>query len=327
MSVYNKYFLLTNDSGGKVFSDSKNIPILNSLTGYQLSRLHTFECVARRLSFALAAEELFVSPSAVSHRISQLEKELGFSLFYRLHRKIALTPEGERMQWALKNSFNLLNQEVNYIRNSGLTGDLTVYSHPSIVQCLLLPHLNKFIEQNPAVQLKILTGLEAINLANRGVDLAIYFGKPSFSESYTEEIFMKEAITPVCTPRYARNHGLYNNPEKLSDCIFLHDRFNSGENEWANWTSFFQLDIDTDLKGISFDRSDLALIAASRHLGIAMGRINLVQEWTERGELIFPFPGMLMPVEHCYFNCIISDRQWPKIMAFKRFLSCLPDVY
>lgn len=82
------------------------------LTSYQFSRLHTFECVARHLSFALAAQELSITPSAVSHRINLLEKELGFLLFQRFHRRITLTPEGERMQWALDSSFNTLNREI-----------------------------------------------------------------------------------------------------------------------------------------------------------------------------------------------------------------------
>lgn len=72
------------------------------LNGWQLSKLHTFEVAARHQSFALAAEELSLSPSAVSHRINQLEEELGIQLFVRSHRKVELTHEGKRVYWALK---------------------------------------------------------------------------------------------------------------------------------------------------------------------------------------------------------------------------------
>ncbi|WP_268630581.1 LysR family transcriptional regulator, partial [Escherichia coli] len=122
-------------------------------------------------------QELSITPSAVSHRINLLEKELGFLLFQRFHRRITLTPEGERMQWALDSSFNTLNQEILDIKNRELTGTLTLYSHPSLVQCLLLPRIGDFIAQHPTIHLNILTGQEIINLANRGVDLAMYFGK------------------------------------------------------------------------------------------------------------------------------------------------------
>lgn len=80
------------------------------LNGWQLSKLYTFEVAARHQSFALAAEELSLSPSAVSHRINQLEDELGIQLFVRSHRKVELTHEGKRVFWALKSSLDTLNR-------------------------------------------------------------------------------------------------------------------------------------------------------------------------------------------------------------------------
>ena len=80
------------------------------LNGWQLSKLYTFEVAARHQSFALAADELSLSPSAVSHRINQLEEELGIQLFVRSHRKVELTHEGKRVFWALKSSLDTLNQ-------------------------------------------------------------------------------------------------------------------------------------------------------------------------------------------------------------------------
>lgn len=82
------------------------------LNGWQLSRLSTFEVAARHESFALAADELALTPSAVSHRINQLEEELGIQLFVRSHRKVELTREGKRVYWALKASLDGLNQEI-----------------------------------------------------------------------------------------------------------------------------------------------------------------------------------------------------------------------
>ncbi|MCZ5716394.1 LysR family transcriptional regulator, partial [Escherichia coli] len=90
---------------------------------------------------ALAAEELSLSPSAVSHRINQLEEELGIQLFVRSHRKVELTHEGKRVYWALKSSLDTLNQEILDIKNQELSGTLTLYSRPSIAQCWLVPAL------------------------------------------------------------------------------------------------------------------------------------------------------------------------------------------
>ncbi|AEF46693.1 transcriptional regulator, LysR family [Serratia sp. AS12] len=302
-----------------MFPDKKYFQRASPLTSYQFSRLHTFECVARNLSFSLAAEELSITPSAVSHRINLLEKELGFLLFQRFHRRITLTPEGERMQWALSRSFDTLNQEILDIKNRELTGNLTIYSHPSIVQCLLIPRIGDFIAQHPTIHLSIVTGQEIISLANRGVDLAMYFGKlPSGKQ--IDEAFMQESIVPICTPQYAKAHNLYGAPENLARCTLLHDRYNSGEDEWLTWSQHFDLALDTESKSMEFDRSDLAVLAATKHLGVAMGRLNLVQDWIKSGELIIPFSNMTLPCEHCYFMSTISERQWPKIIAFKEWM-------
>ncbi len=106
-----------------------------------LERLSTFEVAARHESFALAADELALTPSAVSHRINQLEEELGIQLFVRSHRKVELTREGKRVYWALKASLDGLNQEILDIKNQELSGSLTVSSRPSIAQCWLVPAL------------------------------------------------------------------------------------------------------------------------------------------------------------------------------------------
>jgi LysR family D-serine deaminase transcriptional activator len=134
------------------------------LSSHQLARLHTFEAAARHGSFALAADELSLSPSAVSHRISALEEALGFLLFQRFHRKVALTTEGQRIFWALTSSLEFINQEVLEIREQALSGSLTLHSRPSIAQCWLVPRLADFSRLYPHIELNLLTGNEHINL-------------------------------------------------------------------------------------------------------------------------------------------------------------------
>lgn len=119
------------------------------LNGWQLSKLYTFEVAARHQSFAMAAEELSLTPGAISHRINQLEEELGIQLFVRSHRKVELTHEGKRVFWALKTSLDTLNQEILDIKNQELSGTLTVYSRPSIAQCWLVPALGDFYPPLP----------------------------------------------------------------------------------------------------------------------------------------------------------------------------------
>lgn len=294
-----------------------------TLTGFQLSKLYTFEVAARHESFALAAEELFLTPSAVSHQINVLEKELNIKLFLRLHRKVQLTPEGNRVFWALQSSFDHLNTEIKAIQNQALAGSLTIYARPSIAQCWLVPKLSDFIQRYPFIQLSILTGNENVNFQRTGVDLALYFdNQPSFQLNY--QYLMDEYIIPVCSPEYAEKFNLMNTVENLKHCTLLHDcqawSNGTGTDEWNSWAAHFNVDLDTSL-GISFDRSDLALIAAKNNLGITMGRKRLVQKDIENGELVMPFQEMYLRCDQHYYIASLKDRQWPKIDAFIEWLT------
>ena len=294
-----------------------------TLTGFQLSKLYTFEVAARHESFALAAEELFLTPSAVSHQINVLEKELNIKLFLRLHRKVQLTPEGNRVFWALQSSLDHLNTEIKAIQNQALAGSLTIYARPSIAQCWLVPKLSDFIQRYPFIQLSILTGNENVNFQRTGVDLALYFdNQPSFQLNY--QYLMDEYIIPVCSPEYAEKFNLMNTVENLKHCTLLHDcqawSNGTGTDEWNSWAAHFNIDLDTSL-GISFDRSDLALIAAKNNLGITMGRKRLVQKDIENGELVMPFQEMYLRYDQHYYIASLKDRQWPKIDAFIEWLT------
>ncbi|ELG9600425.1 TPA: DNA-binding transcriptional regulator DsdC [Salmonella enterica subsp. enterica serovar Enteritidis] len=288
------------------------------LNGWQLSKLYTFEVAARHQSFALAADELSLSPSAVSHRINQLEAELGIQLFVRSHRKVELTHEGKRVFWALKSSLDTLN----HIKNQELSGTLTVYSRPSIAQCWLVPALGDFTRRYPSISLTMLTGNDNVNLQRAGIDLAIYFDDAP-SAQLTHHFLMDEAILPVCSPDYARRFALQDNLNNLRHCTLLHDRQawsnDSGTDEWHSWAQHFAVNLP-DSSGIGFDRSDLAVIAAMNHIGVAMGRKRLVQKRLDSGELIAPFGDMRLKCHQHYYVTTLPGRQWPKIEAFIRWL-------
>lgn len=297
------------------------------LNGWQLSKLYTFEVAARHQSFALAADELSLSPSAVSHRINQLEEELGIQLFVRSHRKVELTHEGKRVFWALKSSLDTLNQEILDIKNQELSGTLTLYSRPSIAQCWLVPALEDFTQRYPSISLTILTGNDNLNLQRAGIDLALYFDDAPSSQ-LSHHFLMDEAILPVCSPEYARRFELHSRPSQLRHCTLLHDRQawsnDSGTDEWYSWAQQFGIELPTST-GIGFDRSDLAVIAAMNHVGVAMGRKRLVQKRLERGELIAPFGDKTLKCHQHYYISTLAGRQWPKIDAFISWLKALAE--
>ncbi|AUX92722.1 DNA-binding transcriptional regulator DsdC [Mixta gaviniae] len=292
------------------------------LTGAQLSRMYTFEAAARHESFAHAAGELSLSPSAVSHQINQLEEELGIQLFARSHRKVILTEEGRRLFWTVKRSLEALNRELLDIKNQQLSGTLTIYSRPSIAQCWLVPALGDFARRYPAIVLNVLTGNDYIDFQQSGIDLAIYFDDSAQSRE-AQHILMDESILPVCSPAYAERFRLTGDSAALQHCTLLHDRqawsSNSGRGEWHSWATHFDVALPPE-PGIGFDRSDLAIIAAINHAGVAMGRQRLVQQWLDGGELVAPFGEMTMQCAQRYYIATLSNRQWPKIEAFIAWL-------
>lgn len=296
------------------------------LNSYQLSKLHTFDAVARHSSFALAAEELSLSPSAVSHRINALEEELGFKLFERFHRRIELTTEGQRIYWALKSSLEYLNQEILEIKNQEISGNLTVYSRPSIAQCWLVPKLANFSQQYPSISVNILTGNENVNFRGYGIDLAIYFDDKT-PEKLACQHLMNESIVPVCSPEYAEKHQLSGNLHNLKHCTLLHDRqawsYDSNTDEWSSWAQYFNVDLATDRQSMGFDRSDLAIIAAMNHAGVAMGRKELVNKRLKNNELMMPFPELEVQCQQRYYIATLPERQDPKINVFIDWLKSM----
>ena len=268
------------------------------------------------------ANMLYTSQWGVSRHIRELEEELGIQLFVRSHRKVELTHEGKRVYWALKSSLDSLNQEILDIKNQELSGTLTVYSRPSIAQCWLVPALGDFTRRYPSISLTVLTGNDNVNMQRAGIDLAIYFDDAPSSQ-LSHHFLMDEAIVPVCTANYARQHQLPQNPSNLRHCTLLHDRQawsnDSGTDEWFSWAQTFGIELPQS-SGIGFDRSDLAVIAAMNHVGVAMGRKRLVQKRLESGELIAPFGEMTLKCHQHYYVTTLPGRQWPKIDAFIHWL-------
>ncbi len=293
------------------------------VSGHQLSRLHTFEAAARHCSFALAAQELALTPGAVSHRINTLESELGFRLFERFHRRVELTSDGERIYRALRKNLDDINQEIIDIKNQEISGELTVYSRPSLAQCWLIPGIADFTDQYPAIQLNLLTGNDDVNFRGYGIDIAIYYDDISRPNLYCEDL-MSESIVPVCSPEYAKRYELHNNIHQLRNCMLLHDRqawsSNSDYDEWKAWSEHYQPDLFPHRRNLCFDRSDLAIVAAMNHAGVAMGRKQLVEKRIQSRMLVMPFGDISLTCSQRYYFAMLGDRRNPKADIFISWL-------
>ena len=273
-----------------------NLPprISSRLNSSQFANLHTFLVAARHLSFARAAQELCLTASAVSHRISRLEDALSMKLFQRLTRQVSLTDEGERIFEILQSAMGELSEALEQSSQAETAGSIALYARPSVAQCWLVPRLADFIERYPLVSLDLRVGNDNVDFRTRKIDLALYYANGEFP-GLTSHRLMHEHMAPVCSPEYAQRHKLLEHPQNLSNCTTLHDSLAwdhaAHDAEWNLWAEQHNLVAALPKRTLTFDRSDLCVTAAMNHAGIAIGRQQLVQKRVDRGELVLPFGG------------------------------------
>lgn len=276
------------------------------LNSSQFANLHTFLAAARHLSFARAADELCLTPSAVSHRIGRLERGLGLKLFQRLTRQIRLTADGERIFNILQGAVGELLEALQQAPGAEIAGPLAIYVRPSLAECWLVPRLADFTARYPSVALDIRVGNDMVDFRTQNIDLALYFTSDTFPGLIASQL-MDEQIAPVCSPEYAQRHGLLDNPDNLQQCTLLHDSLawdNAAyDAEWQLWARHFGIEATLPQRSLTFDRSDLCVLAAINHAGIAIGRQQLVQQRLERGELILPFGGFAL-TSRCQYQLV-----------------------
>ncbi|MDH4557818.1 DNA-binding transcriptional regulator DsdC [Pseudomonas sp. BN417] len=274
------------------------------LNGTHLANLHTFLVAARHMSFSRAADELCLTASAVSHRIARLEEDLSLKLFHRLPRKVSLTDDGERIFQIMQNTMDALSEAMQERAHAQISGQLTFYVRPSVAQCWLVPRLADFTARYPGVQLDIRVGNERIDYRTRKIDLVLCYSNGEHP-GLTSTRLMPERIAPVCSPEYARKHNLLGRPERLDQCILLHD-VEAWDNaafdaEWRLWARETGATAYLPERFLTFDRSDLCTIAAMNHSGVAIGREQLVRQRIENGELVLPFSGFIEARNYGYY--------------------------
>ncbi|MEX6501171.1 DNA-binding transcriptional regulator DsdC [Pseudomonas zhanjiangensis] len=294
------------------------------LNSSQFANLYTFQAAARHLSFARAARELCLTPSAVSHRIARLERGLGLQLFQRLPRQIRLSEDGERIFTILQGTLDALREALQHAPGAQIAGSLAVYVRPSLAECWLVPRLADFSSRYPGIALDIRVGNERIDFRTQQIDLALYYSQGEFPGLVATRL-LDERLAPVCSPAYARQQGLLENPGNLRHCTLLHDAQAwddaAFDAEWRLWAAHQQPPVELPPRGLSFDRSDLCALAASHHAGIAIGRYQLVRERIARGELLLPLGGFSLPGRWAYY--LVHPPREPMPLRLQLFIDWL----
>jgi len=297
-----------------------------------LANLHTFCIAANSLSFTKAGETLCVTQGAVSHRIKMLEEQLGFSLFVRMTRQLALTQEGERLLDTLTPSFNRIFSEIDDIKFNELSGELYLGASPTFAKRWLLIRLPDFRSRYPNLNIKIRMKGSPLNFQHEPVDIAIYYSDGKQSGFYNQRLF-DEYLTPVCSPNYYRQlfgegHLGYGWEERFKDATFIHNteslEFIRSDEEWNYWlinqSNKKLVNIDVLSNYFIMNHCDMTISAAEESMGIIMARYSLIKDKIDKGELIAPFEKVKSKLGYDLI-CPFEHKSRPKINAFIQWLN------
>lgn len=245
-----------------------------------LNALRLFEAAGRHLSFKLAAEELHLTPSAVSHGIKSLEDWLGTALFLRGRPGLALTEAGQAYLPRVREALDLLARADEDLPGRAPRRRLALSVAPSFAVRWLIPRLPRFREEHPAIEVSLDSSQHRVDFARDGMDLAIRMGRGDWPELHATSLAV-EQLVPVCAPSLAARIGSLGD---LAGQTLL--QVTSVSEDWAAWARLAGAE-DLDLaQGVRFDNVDMALKAAAQGLGVAVGRLPLVAADLAAGRLV-----------------------------------------
>jgi LysR family transcriptional regulator, glycine cleavage system transcriptional activator len=275
-----------------------------------LNALRAFEAAARHLSFSRAADELSVTPAAVSQQIRQLEELTGMTLFDRNGRGLDLTETARAALPQLSEGFQRLAEASNLLREPPRRRQVSVSVAPSFAAKWLVPRMDRFQEAHPEVEVWISADMELANLSEGAVDVAVRYG-PGHYENLTAERLIAEAVLPVCSPRMVNGARPIRNPADLAGHVLLHDLSPDLDPSCPDWPMWLKargvLGVDPR-PGPRFSQSALVIEAAVMGRGVALAKRTLAQADLESGRLVAPFADGSTTIDFAYHVVTAPER-------------------
>jgi DNA-binding transcriptional LysR family regulator len=259
--------------------------------------LLTFEALARLRSVTQAAEELFVTPSAVSHRVKQLEQIIGTKLFGRAD--FSLTTEGSEYLAHVREGLATLQKFPGAAGQSANPGKrkLRLAVTPTFSRSILIPRLRQFTEAYPEIELTLQVSIPLLDVVAEDADLMVRFGTGRYAD--VEHIcLMQDEVTPLASPAYVREHGPFDSPEDLDGQALLR----SPLEPWRTWFAANRQEWPEPIEGSQFNDIGLMCDAAAAGMGIALVRLKLGAPWLDNGSLVRLYERNV-PSPHAHYLC------------------------
>lgn len=287
-----------------------------------LNALRAFEAAARHGSFARAADELAVTPAAVSQQIRLLEGDLGLDLFLRLPRGLVVTEAAKRALPELGKGFAHLARAVEDVRGGSLKGPLVISVIPSFATLWLVPRLGPFVTAYPDIEVTVRAEMRNVDFTREDVDLGIRYGKGVYPGLDTR-LLLTEEVFPVCAPSLLSGPKPLRRIDDLRHHVLLHDRQLSGEEPSLYWRHWLR---DAGVSGFDGDRgpgftdSTMLMEATRNGMGIALGRSALAADDLATGHLVRPFT-LSRPADYAYYVVVPEGHAAnPRVRVFLEWL-------
>jgi DNA-binding transcriptional LysR family regulator len=256
--------------------------------------LLTFEALARLRSVSQAAEELCVTPSAVSHRVRQLEQLLGTRLFGRAD--FSLTTEGSEYLAHVREGLAILGRMPGR-ESPGTRRKLRVAVTPTFARSILMPRLHAFTEAYPDIELALHVSIPLLDVVAEDADLVVRFGPGRYADM-EHVCLMTDEVTPLASPAYIRDHGPFDTLEALRGAQLIR----SPLDPWRTWFLAHGLDVAEPTSGSTFNDVGLMCEAAALGLGVALVRLKLGRPWLDSGALQ-RLSERAVPSPHAHYLC------------------------
>lgn len=263
-----------------------------------LDLLRGFEAAARHLSFTKAAEELFLTQSAVSRQVQALEQQLGVPLFQRRHRALLLTDAGQMLYRTAAEVLRTVRQAVERIAPAGGNRVLTVTAMVTFASLWLVPRLPAFRKAHPDIEAHISANNDIVDLERSRIDVAIRYTAPDRVQASAVPLF-GEQVLPVCSPALLRDRSRpLKSPRDLHRHLLLHMDDAPCHSPWLHWDVWLEAMGLGDLEAagsMTFSHYDQLIQAALDGEGVALGRTPLLSRLLDQKRLVAPFEPRKLP--------------------------------
>ena len=290
-----------------------------------LRSVQAFDAAARHLSFKAAAEELSVTPTAISHQIKALETHLGMDLFHRLPRSLKLTSAGEAYAPHVLQAFEKLAEASLALRSDDVEGQLAISTTTSLAGQWLGPRLPRFQKLYPDLAVRVSSSDALADFARDGIDLAIRYGFGDYSDMHVVWV-LDDYVAPVCAPGFALDPEA---PETLLGAALINyewSGFSELDPSWVKWFRAAGVMGGRPNEIVTYTDEYMCLQAAADGHGVALVSLIAAARDLESGRLVAPFRTRLKNKSY-YLVCPQVAARQSKVRAFQDWLLDEADVF